>query len=934
MSSHRNRSRHNNAQSPQHLSPHPIDSYSPFSNAQHDHRNVPMMARSRTRSAVEPHSNSHGGPIAFPEPQLYRSISERVVQPALAPANGLVHSQSTRNIRATNLHRGPSASSIASSYYHPDDDFTFEENYSADVYGRISDDFSRLGLDPDEAVKRFQRGDLPETEQEWHKLVPPEAREALGKKEVQRQSVIFEVIKSERDYVADLHAIRDVFISGLRNTPRPIIRPSQRADFIKDVFGNLNEIIRLHERMLVRLFERQLEQHPLVQSVSDIFLDTVLRVEFRSSYEIYIEHYPLSDSMHRKELKNNPAYKTFLESISDDPRVRKRDIITLLSRPVTRLPRLSLLLEQILKLTEQGHPDLESLPTTLRILSDFLKSTQPGIAAAEGKAKLLELCENLEYQEGEIIDLDLNDDSRTVVYSGPAMRRARGETAFSSWIDLTVTLLDNYFILTRNVQRPNKIVKQQLMSRPIPLSHLRCASFDAPSESRRDKSEGSINSLWHQNVDIFPFTVYHASNPLHRRYTLFVTSESLRRRWKSMFEEAIGIYRVRQEATMWYYAHTLSDGFFGQKATGKATTAAPFTSGDRKYIAVGCRTGVHVSTWGTNNFKRVLGLENPIQLAAVHDLGGKQFRRLLVHYERAILSYSLDILARVTMQQAQPSILDASMERVAGKDSNVLFFRLAEVGQRMLVMYASKRLLQLNPTLHVLEAVDSSRAVGKRTKKPTTFQLLGEPGYVPKDAFDISPLSRTVGIVTQDGIVISDPTNFAKSNATLVPDLNSSSDASELKNRLDGAKPLGLVRVTANELMIIYDTLGCYITRRGALSRSAGFVKWETQAQSFAYRRNHVLLFSRDFIEVRDVRNGRLLQTIEGVDIRLLYFNRSLENTDPIVLCMKGKRGDQEDVGDKIVELIETVEWKPTSPIESVSTIHTGTPMLWDEWDV
>lgn len=145
-------------------------------------------------------------------------------------------------------------------------------------------------LDADEAIRRFQKGEIPETEQEWHKLVPHEALDALGKKEVQRQSVIFEIIKSERDYVADLRSIQDVrpmymrfvfsysldqvFIRGLRNTPLPIIRPSKLADFIKDVFGNLNEILRLHERMLATLFKRQQEQHPLIQSVSDIVVDS------------------------------------------------------------------------------------------------------------------------------------------------------------------------------------------------------------------------------------------------------------------------------------------------------------------------------------------------------------------------------------------------------------------------------------------------------------------------------------------------------------------------------------------------------------------------------------------------------------------------------------------------------------------------------------
>ena len=40
--------------------------------------------------------------------------------------------------------------------------------------------------------------------------------------------------------------------------------------------------------------------------------------------------------------------------------------------------------------------------------------------------------------------MDLGNESRTLFYSGPVVRRVRGDTGFSSWIDLTATLLDNY----------------------------------------------------------------------------------------------------------------------------------------------------------------------------------------------------------------------------------------------------------------------------------------------------------------------------------------------------------------------------------------------------------------------------------------------------------------------------------------------------------
>lgn len=46
--------------------------------------------------------------------------------------------------------------------------------------------------------------------------------------------------------------------------------------FVSEVFWNLNEILAHHQRMLRSLFSRQREQHPLVQSVADIILDSTL----------------------------------------------------------------------------------------------------------------------------------------------------------------------------------------------------------------------------------------------------------------------------------------------------------------------------------------------------------------------------------------------------------------------------------------------------------------------------------------------------------------------------------------------------------------------------------------------------------------------------------------------------------------------------------
>jgi RHO1 GDP-GTP exchange protein 1/2 len=65
-------------------------------------------------------------------------------------------------------------------------------------------------LDPEARLALFQAGKIPETEQEWDRFVPSQALQALDKQEIERQSVLFEIFKSELDYVNDLKVIEDV----------------------------------------------------------------------------------------------------------------------------------------------------------------------------------------------------------------------------------------------------------------------------------------------------------------------------------------------------------------------------------------------------------------------------------------------------------------------------------------------------------------------------------------------------------------------------------------------------------------------------------------------------------------------------------------------------------------------------------------------------
>jgi hypothetical protein len=53
-------------------------------------------------------------------------------------------------------------------------------------------------------------------------------------------------------------------------------------------------------------------------------------------------------------------------------------------------------------LASEGHPDLETIPIVLTVLQDFIKSSEPGIVAAEEKVKFGALHKSLVGLQGEI----------------------------------------------------------------------------------------------------------------------------------------------------------------------------------------------------------------------------------------------------------------------------------------------------------------------------------------------------------------------------------------------------------------------------------------------------------------------------------------------------------------------------------------------------
>lgn len=133
------------------------------------------------------------------------------------------------------------------------------------------------------------------------------------------------------------------------------------------------------------------------------------------------------------------------------------------------------------------------------------------------------------------------------------------------------------------------------------------------------------------------------------------------------------------------------------------------------------------------------------------------------------------------------------------------------------------------------------------------------------------------------------------------------------------------IPLLAYSLSDAFPELGFHVDKFGKPVRSAGYVSWESKAAAYAHRGPHLLLFSHEFIEVRGIASGELVQVIEGTDVRLLH--SGLTEPDMLVVAMTGTIEDVGGLSENIVELTQTAALNDRAPMERVE-------QLWDEWDM
>jgi len=210
------------------------------------------------------------------------------------------------------------------------------------------------------------------------------SEEKRKKREFTRNKVAGEMYASERTYVTSLKVLQEVYVDPLRaasTTSLPILSIGD----VQSLFATFEAVPKLNERFIKDIAAR-VQDWSTSQTIGDVFLTYA---PFFKVYLVYVQGFEKMSQRLQELRKENERFKAFLEccELID----RHPPLQSLLIMPVQRIPRYRMLIRDMLKNTEDDHPDFPKLTEALKKIGDTAAHINTSMNRQQAALRLYEI---------------------------------------------------------------------------------------------------------------------------------------------------------------------------------------------------------------------------------------------------------------------------------------------------------------------------------------------------------------------------------------------------------------------------------------------------------------------------------------------------------------------------------------------------------------
>ncbi|RVE47028.1 hypothetical protein evm_008310 [Chilo suppressalis] len=183
-----------------------------------------------------------------------------------------------------------------------------------------------------------------------------------------RTHVVVELYETEKSYVDSLDILVKKYLQPLKSPENAGLLDSFLVD---EIFYQVPAILGLHQAFLEQL-RRRLEHWDLQQKVGDVFLEVFTKPMVMDTYMSFINNLRRARETIKAAASSRPAFARFLDAMARDHK-GKLSLDNLLIKPVQKFPSYKLLIQRLIKHTDQSHPDHKLLLEAQKEIHEVLE---------------------------------------------------------------------------------------------------------------------------------------------------------------------------------------------------------------------------------------------------------------------------------------------------------------------------------------------------------------------------------------------------------------------------------------------------------------------------------------------------------------------------------------------------------------------------------
>uniref|UniRef100_A0A672FI29 Ephexin-1-like n=1 Tax=Salarias fasciatus TaxID=181472 RepID=A0A672FI29_SALFA len=226
----------------------------------------------------------------------------------------------------------------------------------------------------------------------WQNLEAVQASGLLARldhKEIIMQEAMFELVTSEASYYKSLEILEAHFLQN------PVLFKTLSQSDMHFLFSNIVEVMKASERFLMDL-ENRIEESILISDVCDIVHHHA--VEHFSVFIKYVINQAYQEKNYRRILEGNQPFRDTMASLENHPCVRGLSFTSFLILPFQRITRLKLLVQNILKKTEEDSEREASAVKAHQQLEKIVRECDEGVRKMSRTEELISIEKTLEFK--------------------------------------------------------------------------------------------------------------------------------------------------------------------------------------------------------------------------------------------------------------------------------------------------------------------------------------------------------------------------------------------------------------------------------------------------------------------------------------------------------------------------------------------------------